>query len=517
MRVSIKGLALTCAALAVAATVSFGRRERGIVEYRKALFSAPLTFDPVMMDDGASLVISELVYEGLLRLSNDYSYEPALATSWTTSSDGKIITFSLRDGATFSDGNPVSAADVVASLSRAVAPGSRVFSYYENIVGATAYNSGRSKLLEGLRAIDSTHVEIHLVRAFPPFMYVLAGATAKVLPRSILATKDGIKTPIGSGPFVWDGSRRSSKGVVIALSRNKRFPHFTGNIDRLTLVTAPDSEAQKLASVGVIDDLSNWPLTGRESIFDKGQNFSSPIAGTWIIGLNSRLSPFESLKVRKDFRASFDSEKFRKVFYPDAEPAFGYIPEGFPGYTQAAKASSVASATVSSKTPVIVAIPEGLAQGQQIAKFIEAEFKAHSWNVEAKIMPWDELMKGYANKSLQAFLVNMNVDYPDSEFLLRNFSSTNPDNFSGIHDAALDRILTDARSTTDRAARELKYREAATMVDEFAPAINLFHPRAHAWISRCVKNFEPNLLSDIYIDYSRVILDASCVGERGHL
>ena len=50
-------------------------RTTGLIQYNKAVYSLPVTFDPVQMNDGASLIFSELVYEGLLRLTNDYGYE----------------------------------------------------------------------------------------------------------------------------------------------------------------------------------------------------------------------------------------------------------------------------------------------------------------------------------------------------------------------------------------------------------------------------------------------------------
>ncbi len=59
------------------------------------------------------------IYDGLVRPSKDgQGYEPALATKWETSADGKTWTFTLRD-AKFSDGKPVTAADVKASLDKA--------------------------------------------------------------------------------------------------------------------------------------------------------------------------------------------------------------------------------------------------------------------------------------------------------------------------------------------------------------------------------------------------------------
>jgi ABC-type oligopeptide transport system substrate-binding subunit len=63
------------------------------IPYIKAVYSQPVTYDPAQMNDGASLIFSELVYEGLLRFTETYGIQSGIAKSWSTSKDGKTITF----------------------------------------------------------------------------------------------------------------------------------------------------------------------------------------------------------------------------------------------------------------------------------------------------------------------------------------------------------------------------------------------------------------------------------------
>ena len=51
----------------------------------KAIYSMPVSYDPIRMNDGASLIFSELVYEGLLMFTEDYGIEAGIADSWETS------------------------------------------------------------------------------------------------------------------------------------------------------------------------------------------------------------------------------------------------------------------------------------------------------------------------------------------------------------------------------------------------------------------------------------------------
>ena len=66
-------------------------------------------------DSDAERIVFRQLYETLIRLDCAGQAKPGLADSWSASESGKRWTFTLRDGATFSDGSPVTAADVIAS------------------------------------------------------------------------------------------------------------------------------------------------------------------------------------------------------------------------------------------------------------------------------------------------------------------------------------------------------------------------------------------------------------------
>jgi ABC-type transport system substrate-binding protein len=143
--------------------------------------------------------------------------------------------------------------------------------------------------------------------------------------------------------------------------------------------------------------------------------------------------------------------------------------------------------------------------------FFHSELRPLGWKVTFVPMGWDELMKGYDEKSLQGFLVSMNMDYPETEFLIRNFESNNPDNFSGLNNAQIDLMIQKARLVTDKIQRTKFYQEVLSKIEEQAVTINLFHPRSHFWVHTCVTGFLPNILSDYYIDFRKVGLDANCL------
>jgi len=92
-------------------------------ELRFCLHSEPKTFDPLLVDDDASLSIRYLTGGMLVRVNrNTQELEPELAESWQVSKDGQQITFKLRRGLTFSDGSPFSPEDVAFTMQRLMDP-----------------------------------------------------------------------------------------------------------------------------------------------------------------------------------------------------------------------------------------------------------------------------------------------------------------------------------------------------------------------------------------------------------
>jgi ABC-type transport system substrate-binding protein len=478
--------------------------------YVKAIYSMPVSYDPIKMNDGASLIFSELVYEGLLRFTEDYGIQPSIADSWSTSSDGLVLTFKINSKAKFHNGEAITAVDVKESLSRNVSPESLVYKFYDVIEGAKDYFAGESEGVTGIRVIDDLTIEIHLEKPFPPILYVLAGGTAKILPTKLIDDKDFFKKPIGSGPF----KVHQISDKQIHLSKFSMYYGIKPKMPEIILKLLDQEEAMAKASMGLIHDLSSWPMSGTENVFKTGKDISSIVADTWIIGLNTRVRPFDSLETRVLFQQSIDTEKFKNTFFPDAKPAFGYIPPSFPGH-QASKLSHGIATTKVPADLVTIYIPQELARSQEMADFFEDELSEKGWNIRVLTLRWEEMMKGYNDKSLQAFMVSMIVDYPDPEFLLNNFESTNPDNFSGIKDRKIDQLIFDSRHTQDRVKRQKLQLALAKRVDKLSLTVNLFHSRAHYWIHECVEGFKPNLLAVAYTDYRNVSLNQDCLKEKG--
>ena len=92
-------------------------------ELRFCLRSEPKTFDPLKVEDDASVSIRYLTGGVLVRMNRQtQALEPELAQSWKVSKDGRQITFKLRSGISFSDDTPFSAEDVAYTIQQLMDP-----------------------------------------------------------------------------------------------------------------------------------------------------------------------------------------------------------------------------------------------------------------------------------------------------------------------------------------------------------------------------------------------------------
>lgn len=92
-------------------------------ELRFCLRSEPKTFNPLLVEEDSSDTVRYLTGGVLVRLNRQTQrLEPELATEWKTSKDGKTITFTLRQGVSFSDGTPFSAEDVAYTFQQLMDP-----------------------------------------------------------------------------------------------------------------------------------------------------------------------------------------------------------------------------------------------------------------------------------------------------------------------------------------------------------------------------------------------------------
>ena len=164
------------------------------VTYREGVIGVPASITPVTARTRSERTLVGLIFGGLVRLGPGGGFEPDLAKSWTTDDSGTVWTFRIRDDATWQDGEPVTADDVVFTVEALKSP---------DAVGAMASSWAEVEVA----ALDELTVQLTLQTPIAGF---LAATTQPLLPAHLLAdvpfadlaTHEFATLPVGTGPYV---------------------------------------------------------------------------------------------------------------------------------------------------------------------------------------------------------------------------------------------------------------------------------------------------------------------------
>lgn len=257
----------------------------------------PAHWDPVVSGSGAQFRILSLVYASLTEIDERGTARPGLAERWTYNDKGDQVTFHLRPGLTFSDGEPLNAAAVKAYLERAkTQKNSALFGDLTSIRSVTA--QGEHDVV-----IDLTQVDYQI-----PLL--LGQRVAQIT--SPRAAQDPValdQSPVGAGPFV---VTELVPGSHAHLKKNPAYWDAANiHIDRVELLTAPDAATTVSGVKTGVYDLANLTASqvkaaegaGLDVVFQPGFNASN-------ISINVNKKPFTDPRVVDAVRYAVNRQEF---------------------------------------------------------------------------------------------------------------------------------------------------------------------------------------------------------------
>ncbi|MDH6627650.1 peptide/nickel transport system substrate-binding protein [Streptomyces sp. LBL] len=289
------------------------------------------SWDPTQTASAFSMAANNHLYEGLLD-TDPISRKPyaALATRLPKNPGGTSWTFTLRAGATFHDGRPVTADDVVFS--------------YDRILDPTIPTLGKNFFagwLDEVRKTDARTVELVLKFPFPEGLSRLT--LAKIMPRHVFsrpgAWDDAIKgLAVGSGPYRQTAHHPKSNTTFAAYAgyNGPRRPAFR-KMNWLTIVDAAPRVARISGSSAGAQISDNIPYANIEQLRSGGL---AVLGGAGMNNLflmfNTRHKPFDDVRVRQALHHAIDTEKMVRVALKGhGTPASSFLDEGNPGYRRA--------------------------------------------------------------------------------------------------------------------------------------------------------------------------------------
>ncbi|MDE2483470.1 MAG: peptide ABC transporter substrate-binding protein [bacterium] len=298
--------------------------EPGTVRF--ALAADPATLDPLFAHPDASSVelqVARLAFEPFVDLNAQGHPVPALLDripspeNGGVSPDGRTITYHLRRGVVWSDGVPVTSADVLFTLHAILDPRNPVRSH-------EGYD-----LIDRASAPDAHTVVLHLRRAWAPaaMTYFSYGTAPQfVLPAHVLRDQQPLATaPFGAAPTVGDGPFRFvawDRGERLVYEANPRYWRGAPTVKRLELRIAPNPSTNLvLLQSGALD----WNLIApsQRAIVARSPHVrfqTTPTAVVAALVFNTAHAPLGDVRVRRALAMAIDragiSRKITLGAYP---------------------------------------------------------------------------------------------------------------------------------------------------------------------------------------------------------
>lgn len=183
--------------------------------YIEGMVGRPNSLNPLLSDPyPVDREINNLIFDGLVRYNEKGQLEPALAKEWSVSEDGLTFTFTLEDGRTWHDGQPVTTADVAFTyglMQKEDFPGPpSLISLWQSVT---------------ITPIDQQQIAFTLAQPYAPFFEattrgILPAHLLEDVPVSDLATHPFNQSPVGTGPFMVQAGQDWTRTGRLRLSPN---------------------------------------------------------------------------------------------------------------------------------------------------------------------------------------------------------------------------------------------------------------------------------------------------------
>jgi len=457
--------------------------------------------EPKFLDTARDIYSSgstNLGNEPLLRNDENIETVPALAESWTPGPAAEYWEFVIREGAAWSDGEPITADDVVYTYVHMANPalGNPWIWFYFDIKGVRAYATGEAGPdALGIEKVDDRTVRIYGEFGSIPYLPALLSYQAAVIVPQHVAEddpehwSDNIETFVSGGPYiptVWDHNER----MVWEINPMYNGPHKPAIQQVVSVIFAAgadqfnawlNQEVDLLHVLGPAELASARSDPKLNALLHFFNNFQSTY-----ISLNTNMPPLDNQDFRKALAHSIDRPTLcQQVLNGTYVPGYSMLPPGFPAYNPDLKDYQVYDLEraqqhleASGVDPASVTL-ELYSNGRDV--FLE--FAKQQWETNLGItVNLNQLEGGVwgqrrAEHDMMAYRGPYEYDFVDPSNLLTGLwrSVDGPEDYNGVWGSPrhgwkseeFDRLVTEAGSEVDVPTRIQKFQDAETiLVDE---------------------------------------------------
>jgi peptide/nickel transport system substrate-binding protein len=435
------------------------------------------TLNPVTLASRYDRYVANYLFTPIVYLDRSLQPIPGLADSWEISDDGLTYRFELNKKATFSDGTPVRASDVVYTLEKIADPRTKA---------VQAYDAFASLDPAGTRAIDDDTVEVKFRQRLAA--QLLRFNDVLVVPERIYSTgnfeKDFITRAVGSGPYALV---RRDVGKEVVLQRRKDYwgdhPHIENVIFKVindhgtafNALKSGDLDETLVASDTWLREQNNPQITRTinfQRFYSLNYNY---------IAWNNRHPVLKDKRVRRAMSMCIPIDAVIKNLYqgtaramsgpftPDdwaynpTVPVVRYDPEGaLELFAKAGWKDTDGDGLLDRDGEPFafdLLIMTGAATSQQVGQMVQSELKKVGVKVNVVMIDGSTAIQRLLAGNYDAAYLSWDMD-PDPDPYAIFHSSQIPDrgqNFVFYANAEADRIMDEARRELDPAKRKEMY------------------------------------------------------------
>lgn len=320
-----------------AVIVAAGAMAQAETTVKVAYDADPVSLDPHEQLSGGTLQLSHMVFDPLVRWTQDLQFEPRLADSWEQV-DALTTRFHLRDGVKFHSGNDLTAADVDWTFDR---------------LKNSADFKGIFAAFDDVKVVDDNTFDLITKEPYPLVLHTATyifpmdskfytGTTADGKDKSeIVKHGDSFasRNVSGTGPFI---VTEREQGVKMVFDRFDGYwdTASKGNVDKIVLTPIKEDPTRVAALLsGDVDFIAPVPPTDLKRIDENDGTDLITMPGTRIITFQmnqDRVEAFKDARVRKAIDLAINNEGIvKRIMRGFGTPAGQASPAGYLGYDAA--------------------------------------------------------------------------------------------------------------------------------------------------------------------------------------
>lgn len=491
----------------------------------RGLGPEPDSLDPQRAASVEAQTVLRDLCEGLTTLDTSAGVSAGVAQEFAISPDGKTYTFHLREGARWSTGERVVAADFVAAFRRLADP--KTGSKYQQFVAGISHaqdvferKAGPDAL--GIQALDEKTLVIELSSPKHYFLQLLAHPSTCPVHRPTL-NRYGAKYAragilVSNGAFVL---KEWVPGAYISLERNRYYWNDAATrlrgVEYFFVANANDELTRYRAgelhiTSGVSRAQFDWVRKnlGRELHL-------SPQLGTYFYGFNLERSPFKDhTELRRALSLAIDREQLVNAILRAGEvPAYEWIPLGVSGYrrdhlrdvTSSDKAQRVqaarrlyAQAGYSAANPLRVELRYNNGETHTQLAIAIASMWREALGVEVKLTAEEfaSLLEDIGEGKVELFRSSWIADYTDAYSFLQFFESGSGVNLTRYHNPVYDNLLAHAQMEGEPERRAVLLARAEALINEDQPIIPIYYYVNKHLVKPSVRGWYESVLGVVY-------------------